>query len=201
MVDPMPERARRIKSALPLLQNNRLTANCYESFCRGTGTVRLRRCQSRISRWTRVLPFMRWDEIDRIIARNGLIPVRHRLQPFLFDHVDAAHIRDVSKGSPNFPTAIRQEKRLSSIRMMMGGMCRMIKRRMKDPALPARLSAHCFRVATITEPLEQGIPLEDVQHRANLRATIRTPSKENHPKRRKTHLHFDAPCRGMRFIK
>ena len=34
---------------------------------------------------------------------------------------------------------------------------------MKDAGLPSRLSPHSFRVATITDLLEQGVPLEDVQ--------------------------------------
>lgn len=43
---------------------------------------------------------------------------------------------------------------------------RMVKRRLKDAALPARLSAHSFRVMVITNLLEQLVPLEDVQHLA-----------------------------------
>ena len=42
-------------------------------------------------------------------------------------------------------------------------LCRMVKRRMKAVGLPSRLSPHSFRVATITDLLEQGVPLEDVQ--------------------------------------
>ena len=34
---------------------------------------------------------------------------------------------------------------------------------MKDAGLPARLSPHSFRVATITDLLNQGVSLEDVQ--------------------------------------
>ena len=43
---------------------------------------------------------------------------------------------------------------------------RMVKRRMKAAGLPDRLSPHSFRVATITDLLTQGVPLEDVQHLA-----------------------------------
>ena len=42
----------------------------------------------------------------------------------------------------------------------------MVKRRMKDAGLPARLSPHSFRVTTITDLLEHGVPLEDVQQLA-----------------------------------
>ncbi len=44
--------------------------------------------------------------------------------------------------------------------------CRMVKRRLKDAGLPVRLSPHSFRVTTITDLLEQGVPLEDVQRLA-----------------------------------
>jgi integrase/recombinase XerD len=40
------------------------------------------------------------------------------------------------------------------------------KRRLKAASLPSRLSPHSFRVAVITDLLEQGVPLEDVQHLA-----------------------------------
>jgi len=42
----------------------------------------------------------------------------------------------------------------------------MVKRRLKDASLPARLSPHSFRATTITDLLEQRVPLEDVQRLA-----------------------------------
>ena len=39
----------------------------------------------------------------------------------------------------------------------------MVKRRLKDTGLPVRLSPHSFRVMGITDLLNQGVPLEDVQ--------------------------------------
>jgi len=42
----------------------------------------------------------------------------------------------------------------------------MVKRRMAACGLPRRLSPHSFRVTTITDLLEQGVPLEDVQNLA-----------------------------------
>jgi site-specific recombinase XerD len=38
--------------------------------------------------------------------------------------------------------------------------CRMVKRRTKAAGLPDRLSPHSFRVTTITDLLEQGVPLD-----------------------------------------
>jgi integrase len=44
---------------------------------------------------------------------------------------------------------------------------RMVKRRFKDAGLPADvLTCHTFRATTITDLLDQGVPLEDVQHLA-----------------------------------
>jgi integrase len=39
----------------------------------------------------------------------------------------------------------------------------MMKRRMKEAGLPPDLSPHSFRVTTITDVLDQQLPLEDVQ--------------------------------------
>jgi len=44
--------------------------------------------------------------------------------------------------------------------------CRMVKRRLRDAGLPGVLPPHSFRVTTITDLLEQGVPLEDVQRMA-----------------------------------
>jgi site-specific recombinase XerD len=42
----------------------------------------------------------------------------------------------------------------------------LVKRRLKDAGLPARLSSHSFRVAAITDLLTLGVPLEDVEYLA-----------------------------------
>ena len=42
----------------------------------------------------------------------------------------------------------------------------MVKRRLKDASLPMHLSPHSFRVFTVTDLLNQGVPLEDVQYLA-----------------------------------
>ena len=42
----------------------------------------------------------------------------------------------------------------------------MVKRRLKDAGLPSRLSPYSLRVTTITDLLEQGVPLEEVQRLA-----------------------------------
>jgi integrase/recombinase XerD len=43
---------------------------------------------------------------------------------------------------------------------------RMMKRRLKDFGMPLLYSPHSFRVTTLTDLLEQGVPREDVQNLA-----------------------------------
>jgi integrase/recombinase XerD len=94
------------------------------------------------------------------------IPVRHDLEQYLLAYLDAAGLRDAPKDSPLFRSAIGRTRTLSATAPTAGDLGRMVKRRMKDAGLPARLSPHSFRVTTITDLLEHGIPLEDVQHLA-----------------------------------
>ena len=44
--------------------------------------------------------------------------------------------------------------------------CHMAKRRLRDAGFAGVLSPHSFRVTTITNLLEQGVPLKDVQRLA-----------------------------------
>ena len=62
-----------------------------------------------------------------------------------------------------FLAAKRREPTLTSSRLKENDMYKMVKRRMKKAGLPAELSAHSFRTATITDLIGQGIPIEDVQ--------------------------------------
>ena len=48
--------------------------------------------------------------------------------------------------------------------MTADDMGRMLKRRMAALGFPTELCPHSFRVATITDLLSQGVPLEDVQN-------------------------------------
>jgi integrase/recombinase XerD len=97
-------------------------------------------------------------------GKSREIPVRHDLKQFVFEYMDAAGIRSARKETPLFRSTVRKEKRLTKNAMHVNDACRMVRRRMKDAGLPSRLSPHSFRVTTITDLLEQGVPLEDVQH-------------------------------------
>lgn len=100
-------------------------------------------------------------------GKSREIPVRHDLQSLLTTYLRAAEIQ--FGGDPMhalFTTAKSKSKQLTSRPMTAGDIGRMVKRRMAAANLPPRLSPHSFRVATITNLLEQGVPLEDVQNLA-----------------------------------
>lgn len=100
-------------------------------------------------------------------GKSREIPVRHDLQSLLLEYLKSASIQvEQTRDRPLFLTTITKTKQLTDRAMTAGDMGRMIKRRMKAAGLPDRLSPHSFRVATITDLLSQGVPLEDVQHLA-----------------------------------
>jgi integrase/recombinase XerD len=99
-------------------------------------------------------------------GKSREIPVRYDLERFIVEYLDAAGIRDEPRESPLLRTAIRKTKALTDRPMSGVYLGWMLKRRLKDAGLPLRLSPHSFRVATITDLLTQGVPLEDVQYLA-----------------------------------
>ena len=99
-------------------------------------------------------------------GKSREIPVRHDLQHFIGDYLAAGGTAYAAKSKPLFRTTIRKTKKLTQNPMTAGDIARMVKRRMKDAGLPSRLSPHSFRVTTITDLLDQGVPLEDVQNLA-----------------------------------
>ena len=76
---------------------------------------------------------------------------------------DCANAR---KDTPLFRTAYKKTGQLTENALYVVDVCRMVKRRLRDAGLPGVLSPHSFRVTTITDLLEQGVPLEDVQRLA-----------------------------------
>lgn len=105
----------------------------------------------------------------RFTEKGGMsreIPVRHDLQRFINEYLSAGCLEYSDNRSPLFRTTIRRSKKLTQNAMTAGDMARMVKRRLRKASLPPRLSPHSFRVATITDLLSQGVPLEDVQNLA-----------------------------------
>jgi site-specific recombinase XerD len=127
------------------------------------------------SQWT-----LRFDEKG---DKSREIPVRHDLEGFVLAYRNIAGLNEEPKDSPLFRSATGRTLTLTNNRMSAIDMCRMVKRRMKDAGLPARLSPHSFRVTTITDLLEQGVPLEDVQYLAG-HADSRTTSLYDRRKKR-----------------
>lgn len=100
-------------------------------------------------------------------GKSREIPVRHDLQQLLAYYLQSASVMvDLPPDGPLFRTTVTKTKQLTDHPMTAGDMGRMIKRRMRAAGLPSRLSPHSFRVATITDLLSQGVPLEDVQNLA-----------------------------------
>ena len=99
-------------------------------------------------------------------GKSREIPVRHDLEQMLFAYLDAAGIADAPKSTPLFRTAYRRTRRLTAHSMYVVDICRMFKRRLKDAGLPTICSPHSVRVTTLTDLLEQGVPMEDVQRLA-----------------------------------
>jgi integrase/recombinase XerD len=105
----------------------------------------------------------------RFQEKNGKsreIPVRHDLREIIADYIQQAGLEGEPKDAPLFRAAIRKTGRLAERSIHVNDICRMMKRRLAAASLSTRLSPHSFRVTVITDLLEQGVPLEDVQHLA-----------------------------------
>ncbi len=105
----------------------------------------------------------------RFHEKNGKvreIPVRHDLSLAITDYLEHSGIQYAIPASPLFRTTVRKSRRLTQNPMTADDMGRMMKRRLQDAGLSTRLSPHSFRVTTITDLLEQGVPLADVQYLA-----------------------------------
>lgn len=94
------------------------------------------------------------------------IPVRHDLQVLILELLGATGGGERSPASPLFPTLIRRGGAFTDRPMTAGDIWRMVKRRLREAALSPRFSPHSFRVATVTDLLNQGVPLGEVQYLA-----------------------------------
>ncbi len=99
-------------------------------------------------------------------GKSREIPVRGDLQEMIAAYIDVAGLRDAPKDTPLFQSALKKQRRLTGKAIHVNDICRMMKRRLKDIGLPLLYSPHSFRVTTITDLLEQGVALEDVQRLA-----------------------------------
>ena len=108
-----------------------------------------------------------WLDLDEKGGKARQIPVRHDLQTYYEEYFVAAGLSDAPEESPLFRSTVRKTKVLTENAMTDNDILRMVKRRLKDAKLPTKkFSCHSFRATTITDLLEQGVPLEDVQYLA-----------------------------------
>jgi site-specific recombinase XerD len=99
-------------------------------------------------------------------GKDRAIPVRFDLERFLLEYLESAGLTDAAPDSFLFRSALRRTGELSDRPITGADICRMLKRRLKDAALPTTLSPHSFRVYVVTDLLSQGIALADVQYLA-----------------------------------
>jgi integrase/recombinase XerD len=92
------------------------------------------------------------------------IPVRRDLRGYLSAYVEAGGLCSAPADNPLFRRITRNASTLKPDAMTGNDIRRMLKQRMARIHLPEELSPHSFRVAAITDLLEQGVPLEDVQN-------------------------------------
>jgi site-specific recombinase XerD len=139
--------------------------------------LRLKHFEHDGSQWT-----LRFEEKG---GKSREIPVRHDLQGLILAYRAAVGLDGEPRESPLFRTAAGRSRALTMNRMTAIDICRLVKRRLKDAGLPSRLCPHSFRVMTITDLLEHGSEMEEVQYLAG-HADSRTTALYDRRKRRVT---------------
>ncbi|QDU45203.1 Tyrosine recombinase XerC [Symmachiella dynata] len=113
-----------------------------------------------------------WDGSQyalRFLEKGGksrAIPIRHDLQGYLLDYLNSFEWQTEKSETVLFRSGQGRTGQLTQRPLRNIDICRMVKRRLRDAGLPPHLSPHSFRVATVTDLLNQGIALEDVQYLA-----------------------------------
>jgi site-specific recombinase XerD len=111
------------------------------------------------------------------------IPVRHNLQGYLLDYLNAAGLLNAPKDASLFRSMNGRFGRLTQNPLSGVDICRLVKRRLKEAGLPDTMSPHSFRVCTVTDLLTQNVPLEDVQYLAGHADARTTRLYDRRPKR------------------
>ncbi|MFO0812100.1 MAG: tyrosine-type recombinase/integrase [Gemmatales bacterium] len=91
------------------------------------------------------------------------IPVNSSLKVLILDYLKAAEGLEWKKESPLFRASHGRTERLSNQAVSGNDIYRMMKRRLKLAKLPPHLVPHSIRACVVTDLLNQGLPLEDVQ--------------------------------------
>lgn len=99
-------------------------------------------------------------------GKSRSIPVRHDLQQTLLDYLAQFDGQSQPKEAPLFRSVAGRTGQLTEQPLRNIDITRMVRRRLCNAGLPIHYSCHSFRVATVTDLLTQGVPLEDVQQLA-----------------------------------
>jgi site-specific recombinase XerD len=95
------------------------------------------------------------------------IPVRHDLEGFVDEFLSVIAEHPADDAAPLFRSAVRRTNKLTAQAMTANDIQRMVKRRLANAGFArSRLTCHSFRATTITDLLDQGVSLEDVQYLA-----------------------------------
>ena len=93
------------------------------------------------------------------------IPVRYDLALSLHDYLEAAGIAGAEARSPFWRAARdRGGAVLTNHGISPYAIRAMLKRRLRSAGLPMGISPHSFRVFVVTDLLNQGVPVEEVQY-------------------------------------
>ncbi len=112
---------------------------------------------------------LKWDGLQyslRFTEKGGKsreIPVRTTLQEALLAYLESIDWKLAHKDEPLFRSVAGRSGQLTERPIRSTDIYRMLKRRLRAAGLPTGYSPHGFRVSVITDLLEQGVPLEDVQ--------------------------------------
>ncbi len=126
--------------------------------------------------------YLRFDEKG---GKARTIPVRHDLLQLLEEYLDRAGLTTAHPDTPLFCTARGRSRKLTTTAMSGKDIANMARRRYRDAGLPPALTAHSLRATTATALIEQGVPIEDVQHLLG-HSDPRTTKLYDHTKRQVT---------------
>ena len=107
-----------------------------------------------------------WVRLHEKGGKRHEMPCHHKLEMFLEEYIDAAGIKEDSKGWL-FRTTEGQSGILTDRPMSQADVYRMIRRRADDAGIKTKIGCHTFRAAGITEYLRNGGKLEIAQQMAN----------------------------------
>ena len=126
--------------------------------------------------------YLRFDEKG---GKARTIPVRHDLLQLLEEYLDRAGLTTAHPDTPLFCTARGRSRKLTTTAMSGKDIANMARRRYRDAGLPPALTAHSLRATTATALIDQGVPIEDVQHLLG-HSDPRTTKLYDHTKRQVT---------------